>query len=537
MEEVDVLIVGTGPLGATFARKLYEKGRSIVMIDAGAKLSDIPGWHLKNSYLFQKDINEFTGVISGHLHPLSKPIDHSIEPHLDPGAFHVNPENYKGYVSNNENPEQDIYENLPGASATYGVGGMATHWTAATPREHPTIERSTLFTDQEWDDMYTEAETLLKTNQNMFDDTKIGQFGGGSPRGITHFIRNTLVRDTLRSSFPKLKGKKAIPQYLPLAGVRRKDAPEFITWTGSDTIFADDMLKEMWQCVKLIYSENDYGTQEVTHVLVRDLLAKKDYLIRANTVMLLQSVVDSIMDRPEWKQMVEQYRLTHPEDPIPIPPDDPLPQCWIPVSENRPWHCQIHRDAFAYGQLKDAVDRRLVVDLRWFGKIEPRYENCVEFSTREENKDIFGMPQPTFKVKMSKEESATAHTMMADMLVAAKGLGGFLPGAEPTFQPPGSSLHITGTCRMGTSDKDSVVDKTSKVWGFSNLYLGTCGVIPTGTACNPTLTAMALAVKACESIPGKLADSAPVEEPMEDGFILTSGGKMPGVEPETCRFS
>ena len=98
MEEVDVLIVGTGPLGATFARKLYKKGRSIVMIDAGAKLSDIPGWHLKNSYFFQKDITEFTGVISSHLHPLSKPVDHSYEPHLDPGAFHVNPENYKGCV-------------------------------------------------------------------------------------------------------------------------------------------------------------------------------------------------------------------------------------------------------------------------------------------------------------------------------------------------------------------------------------------------------------------------------------------------------
>ena len=121
-----------------------------------------------------------------------------------------------------------------------------------------------------------------------------------------------------------------------------------------------------------------------------------------------------------------------------------LIQCWIPVSENRPWHCQIHRDAFSYGEVAPNIDTRLIVDLRWFGRVNPNYDNCVKFSDK--IKDTFGMPQATFYFKMTKEEGAKAHEMMADMCKAATALGGYLPGSEPSFQQPGLALHLT-VCR------------------------------------------------------------------------------------------
>ena len=147
------------------------------------------------------------------------------------------------FVSNNENPCQDPYLNLPDAAATYAVGGMATHWTACTPEEDPS-ERSKLISDKQWPILYDEAKALLKTSQEMFDDTKPGSYAKKvTPGG--KFIRNNLVLETLKSTYPNLTDPKAIPQYLPLAGERRPDTPEFITWSGSDTVLGDDIINEL----------------------------------------------------------------------------------------------------------------------------------------------------------------------------------------------------------------------------------------------------------------------------------------------------
>jgi hypothetical protein len=93
---------------------------------------------------------------------------------------------------------------------------MTTHWTCATPRYHPTVERSTIYTDEEWDRLYTDGERLLNTHRHEFDGS----------------IRHTVVREALANEFSELAEPYHV-QNLPLGVERRKDNPELVHWSGN----------------------------------------------------------------------------------------------------------------------------------------------------------------------------------------------------------------------------------------------------------------------------------------------------------------
>jgi len=238
-------------------------------------------------------------------------------------------------------------------------------------------------------------------------------------------------------------------------------------------------------------------------------------------VVLLRDLVNDIgknLDqKPDWwRKAVEDHISQHGKvDPLPIPFEDPEPQVTIPASHKRPWHTQIHRDAFSYGEVGPSVDSRVVVDMRFFGMQEGVSKNRMWFER--EYSDAYGMPQVTFEYLPTEKAAKEAHDMMTDMTNVASKLGGYLPGSNPQFMTPGLALHLGGTVRAGLSDEDTVANFNSQVWKFTNLYVAGNGVIPTPFGANPTLTSICLAIRSAYKISQNLAaNSFPPAVPADE---------------------
>jgi choline dehydrogenase-like flavoprotein len=114
----------------------------------------------------------------------------------------------------------------------------------------------------------------------------------------------------------------------------------------------------------------------------------------------------------------------------------------------------------------------------------------------------------SIRFKLSKRDLDRMDMARRDLAKICDKLGRPLPGHKPRTPPNGSSLHYQGTVRMGATAEDSVCDRNSRVWGTENVYVAGNGVIPTETAGNPTLTAVALAILGARDVLARLDSKA-----------------------------
>jgi pyranose oxidase len=539
----DVFIAGSGPIGATYARTILDsaalpsKEPKIVMAEIGSKDGDIIGGHHKNSIKYQKDIDMFVNVIKGALQPISVPKSETFLPTLGglgwtpplpppdgpPAVQGV----VKALVIQGNNPDQRPETNLRASAVTRTVGGMATHWTCACPipNDEERVQIHQVITKDKMDKLLNDAGTLLNVHFDQYDNS----------------IRHKLVKDGLTKALSQFKDRKFEP--IPLAVKRRDDNPDYVTWTGANTILGNrigqfKLLTETRVTELGLNSE----TKLVQYALVRDLNTDNDVLIIAKAfviacgamptaqilwrsglrspalghriteqsmafcqVILKQELIKSVNTQDvKVKAHMEKYK----KDPLPIPFNDPEPQWMIPYSPNFPWHVQVHRDAFSYGDVGPKADPRTVVDLRFFGKGEIQENNYISMHDPPSNgddwdagvTDIYGMPQITFHVLRSEADKERDQRMMQDMTNIANYLGSYIPGSEPQFMEPGLAMHVTGTVRIGKDPNTSVADGESRVHGYTNLWVGGNGCLPDATASNPTRTSVAVAIEGARSL-------------------------------------
>ncbi|KAL0061207.1 hypothetical protein AAF712_011966 [Marasmius tenuissimus] len=545
----DVFIAGSGPIAATYARKILDwakannKEPKIIMAEIGSQDGKIIGGHHKNSVKYQKDIDMFVNVIKGALQPVSIPPSSAFMPTMAGTSWRPPPDGASNrLIIQGHNPDQVPEFNLGAAAVTRTVGGMGTHWTCSCPIPHDEerVEIHKVIPKSRLDDLLQQSGKLLNVHEHEYD----------------HSIRQNLVKKALQNAMDtEFRGRDFHP--IPLAVERRKDNPEYVTWSSASTVLGEwgnadkfTLLTET-RVTRVGQFDNKIPQADVPmdYVLIRDLNTDKDKVVFAKTIVLAcgalptpqilwnscirppnlgcylteqsmafcqvimnKSLVDSV--DPKDPRVIA-HKKKHPEDPLPIPFNDPEPQFMIPYSSQFPWHVQVHRDAFSYGDVGPKADPRVVVDLRFFGKGEIKKENKILIGPsalpREDSweagvTDIYGMPQVTFHLERTEDDNARDQRMMKDMTTIANYIGSYLPGSNPQYMEPGLALHITGTLRIGNDPETSIADAHSKVHRFPNLWVGGNGCLPDATGSNPTRTSAAVAIQGAEALIEHLKD-------------------------------
>jgi choline dehydrogenase-like flavoprotein len=486
----DLLVVGSGPVGATFARIVSERlpQARILMVEAGPVLTDPPGLNLKNL----DDEEQLRLARERSQGPPQAPVDVGI-PMVE------------GTVTARQGTHllEPGSAGMPAAAASTCVGGMGAHWTCATPRPYGS-ERVPFVPAAELDAALGEAERLLATTSLAFAE---------SPQGAT-------IRARLGEEFDDALPAGRKVGILPVAA--RTDGDGRVVWTGVDTILEPLRGRDGFELrAETLCRELVADGGRVTGALLEDRRTGARETVDARVVVVAADplrtpqLLHASGIRP---QALGRYLTEHPltfavvvVDPAVVPPRDPararrldpvMSVTTVPFSAEHPFHAQVmyvERIPFPLPGLEEVEAPAGYATMGWGFRKWPRAEDRVELS--DERHDAFGMPALTIHYELTGRELAEQERALANIERAGTALGAFPRGGEPRVMPKGSSLHYMGTTRMGeTDDGTSVCDSYSRVWGYENLFVGGNGVIPTANACNPTLTSVALAVRACDRV-------------------------------------
>lgn len=490
---VDVAIIGSGPTGSAYARILTEEApaATIAMFEAGPTVSTPAGAHVKNiddAELRARAQRASEGPGAGLQTVNSPGAVKSGDRLARPGTFLLE----EGYSFPGE-------DGLPVAAMSSNVGGMAAHWTGACPRPGGR-ERIDFLPDL--DGLLDEADRLLGVTTHAFDEAPF----------------SALVRKRLAAAVDHGRDPAYRVQPMPLA-VHRGETGRLV-WSGSDIVMGEvartnprfEIFDESL-ATRVVLAEG-----RAAGVEVRDLRSGQTHRIAARFVVVAADALRTPQllwasgIRPEalgrylndQTQVVYASRLRGVESSHAAGQAGALSEqsgvSWVPYTDDVPFHGQIMQlDASPVPLADDdpAVPGS-IVGLGLFCAKDLQREDRVAFD--DENTDSYGLPAIRIHYRLTGRDREVLERAKAEIVRLGAAVGDPLD-PRPFVMPLGASLHYQGTTRMGTTDDgESVCSPDSQVWSAPGIYVAGNGVIPTATACNPTLTAVALAIRGARKI-------------------------------------
>ena len=523
-KEVDVLIIGSGPIGATYARIISDAKpeAKILMIDLGPRLTDKAGQHVKN--IANPKEQELAQIKSQGAKQTPYP-NISVAQRaqaVQRGELNADILARAGTHLVTDTPEDLAKNQMPSVSMSSNIGGMGAHWTCACPRPG-NAERIPFILENDYEKAFSKAEELLCVTQNAFPE---------SPESLA-------ILKTLGNVFNKKQSVDRQVQPMPLAVKVNENGERY--WVGADTILGE-LAEPNYQGNFEIRSETLCRTLNTVEVRNPDFFGKGGKITGALIEHLPTGAQEEIQAKivivaadalrtPQllWASGIRPKALGHylNEHPFiftfvelnddlvdrtlanaydPTTRKDPtIGVFWVPFdAPHHPFHGQImHMDL---SPLKTTVappsgggGAKHIVGLGWGCLKEVQYDDCIEFSETET--DWLGMPKMNFKFAYTEGDKKAIEQAKTMQTLAVEAFGKVIKDGDQTLMPPGTSLHYEGTTRMGeTNDGTSVCDSYAQVWDFDNLFVGGNGVIPTATTSNPTLTSVAIAVRSAEKI-------------------------------------
>jgi glucoside 3-dehydrogenase (cytochrome c) catalytic subunit len=138
------------------------------------------------------------------------------------------------------------------------------------------------------------------------------------------------------------------------------------------------------------------------------------------------------------------------------------------------------------------------ISLGAFGESLARWDNYVEIDP--ELRDAWGIPAARIHMSHGDNEKAMmedAAAAAAEMLEAA---GATNIRVNSDLAMPGMAIHETGTARMGADPKKSVLNPYNQTHDIPNVFVMDGACYPSSACQNPTLSFMALTVRACDHL-------------------------------------